>query len=63
MGEYWIYVRLINCMSHIFKQISRDAEVNVTVLLHLQINNGRVCGILSVSRAFGDIQLKTRRLE
>jgi protein phosphatase 1A len=31
--------------------------------LHLQINNGRVCGILSVSRAFGDMQLKTRRLE
>ncbi|KAH7307828.1 hypothetical protein KP509_22G079500 [Ceratopteris richardii] len=27
------------------------------------INNGRVCGILSVSRAFGDIKLKTLRQE
>lgn len=27
------------------------------------INNGRVCGFLSVSRAFGDIKLKTRRQE
>ncbi|KAI5069646.1 hypothetical protein GOP47_0015947 [Adiantum capillus-veneris] len=27
------------------------------------INNGRVCGVLSVSRAFGDIKLKTLRQE
>lgn len=27
------------------------------------INNGRVCGVLSVSRAFGDMKLKTRRHE
>lgn len=27
----------------------------------VQVSHGRVCGYLSVSRAFGDIQLKTQK--
>lgn len=35
----------------------------LTIPRILQINNGRICGDIAVSRAFGDIRFKTKKNE